>query len=138
MASELGATFAVRVCLLAGNRMGALTYKMWHLYGDRPGGEASQFSEPSAIVAQIHHALSGASSCGPHSSTVSSSMLLAPANVPTTTGVGDNSASATSFSSFTTTAPTTVSTSASISAPSTMWISDEWDERRGSCSRESR
>ncbi|VDK34184.1 unnamed protein product [Taenia asiatica] len=138
MASELGATFAVRVCLLTGNKMGALTYKMWHLYGDRPGGEASQFAEPFAVVGQIHHTLSGAGSCGPHSSTAPSSMLLASANAPTIAGTGDNLASATSFSTFTTTAPTVVSSSASISVPPMMWISDEGDERRGSWSRELR
>nr|CDS20917.1 eukaryotic translation initiation factor 2 alpha [Echinococcus granulosus] len=135
MASELGATFAVRVCLLTGNKVGALTYKTWHLYGDRPGGEASQFSDPSAVVAQVRHALSGVDSRGPHSSTTSSSTFFASTTAPIATGMGDNMALTTPF---TTTAPTTVSTSASIFTPIASSVPDDGDERRGSWSRELR
>uniref|UniRef100_A0A0R3WTA8 PID domain-containing protein n=1 Tax=Hydatigena taeniaeformis TaxID=6205 RepID=A0A0R3WTA8_HYDTA len=138
MASELGAIFAVRICLLTGNKLGALTYKTWHLYGDRPGGEASQFSEPSAVVAQVRYALSGADSSGSHSSIAPSSVFLASANAPTTTGVGDNLAAAASFSSFVTTSSTAISSSVSLSAPPGMWISDEGDERRGNWLRDLR
>lgn len=54
---ELGAAFIVRVCLIIGtstqHRIGALTYKLWDLTDNRPTGDSSNFTDPTAVISRI-------------------------------------------------------------------------------------
>ena len=42
---------------MTGSKTGALTYKLWQLFGDRPGGDSTQFSDPSALRSHINRTL---------------------------------------------------------------------------------
>ncbi|VDL19151.1 unnamed protein product [Hymenolepis diminuta] len=91
---ELGAAFIVRVCLIIGtstqHRIGALTYKLWDLTDNRPTGDSSNFTDPTAVISRITGRPTGR-----RSSSLNSPALSGLGNP--TSGDGDN----TSFASVT-------------------------------------